>query len=108
MSKQSKEFTHDDVFNEVYEQSAYAMRMLGASRQALLESHIGKEFGGKPPRAVMMHAMSRAMSECEMPGVDRKKLLRGLVSICVFLLEDEDVNLALRINEELRKTDKRQ
>lgn len=106
MSEETKKFSDSDVLSEVCEQSAFAMHILGASRQALLDSKIAKDFGGKPPRSVMMHAMSRAIEEADMSALDHKKLMRGLISLCVFFLEDDDVDLALKIKADLIKTDK--
>ncbi len=106
MSEESKKFGSNEVLDELLDQSGYAIHLLGASRQALLDSKIAKDFNGKPPRPVIMHAVSRALTECEMPNLDHKKFLRGLISLCVFFLEDEDVNLALKIKEDLLKSDK--
>ena len=100
MSEESKKFNGNEVLAEVCEQSAYAMRLLGTSREALLDSKVGEQFGGKPPRPVMMHAMSKALTEVNLPDVDHKKFVRGLISALVFLLEDDDVNLALKIKED--------
>ena len=106
MSEETKKLGSDEVLNELFEQSGYAIHLLGAGRQALLDSKIAKDFNGKPPRPVTMYAVSRALTECEMPNLDHKKFLRGLISLCVFFLEDEDVNLALKIKEDLLKSDK--
>lgn len=106
MSEETKKFGSNEVLDELFEQSGYAIHLLGASRQALLDSKIAKDFNGKPPRHVVMHAVSRALTECEMPYLDHKKFLRGLISLCVFFLEDEDVNLALKIKAALLKSDK--
>lgn len=96
----------NELFDELDEQLRYATRILGTARLALFESKIGKQFGGKPPRPVIMHALSRGLTDCEMPDVDDKKFLRGLISLCLFYLEDKDVELALKIKEELSDTDK--
>lgn len=106
MSEESKKFGADEVFTEVLEQTTYALRLLGTSRQALLESNIGKQCEGKPPRLVMMHAISKAVTECDLLNFDHKKFLRGLISVCVYLLEDDDVNIALKIKQDLLDTDK--
>lgn len=106
MSQESNHFTHDQIIDELLEQTAYAIRMLSASRDALLESHIGKEFNWKVPKPVIMHAVSRALTDCIMPQVDYKKLHRGIISLVIFFLEDEDVNIALKIKKELCETDK--
>lgn len=106
MSQESNNFTRNQVIDELLEQTGYAIRLLQASRDALLESHIGKEFDGKPPRPVIMHAVSRALTDCTMPQVDYKKLHRGIISLALFFLEDEDVNIALKIKSDLHDTDK--
>ena len=106
MSEETKKFGSNEVLDELFDQSGYAIHLLGVGRQALLDSKIAEDFNGKPPRPVVMHAVSRALTECEMPQVDQKKLMRGLISLCVFFLEDEDVNLALKIKEDLLKSDK--
>lgn len=102
---EEKKYTVSEVGDELCEQSEYAIRILGASRKALSDSKIGEDFNGRIPRPVIMHAVSRALTEVNMPSLDQKKFVRGLVSLCVFLLEDEDVNIALKIKEELGKTD---
>lgn len=106
MSQESNNFTREQVIDELLEQTAYAVRILRAGRDALLESHIGKEFDGKLPKPVLMHAVSRALTDCIMPQVDYKKLHRGIISLTLFFLEDEDVNIALKIEDDLRETDK--
>lgn len=106
MSEESKNFTSSEIFGELISQSEYATRLLSLSRRALIDSNIGKDFNGKPPRAVIMHAVSRALTEVNMPNIDQKKLLRGLISLCISFLEDEDIRLAMRIKDELGKTDK--
>lgn len=105
MSEESQNFSQSEVFKELCDQSVYALRILGAGRQALLESKIASDFNGKPPRTVMMHAVSRALTEVNNANLDREKLMRGLISLCIFLLEDEDVDLALKIKADLLKTD---
>lgn len=105
MSEETKNFNHKDVLTELYEQSEYAICILRASRDALFESKVGKEFKGKPPRAVIMHAVSRALTDCKMPALDYAKFNRGVISLCLFFLEDDDVNLALNLKKELRETD---
>lgn len=105
MSEESKNLSAKDVLTELYEQSEYAIRILRASRDALFESKVGKEFNGKPPRPVIMHALSRALTDCRMPDIDNEKFLRGLISLCLFFLEDDDVNLALNLKKELHETD---
>lgn len=105
MSAEKKKFTVDEVHNEVCEQIEYAVDLLQMGRQSLLESNIGKDFEGKPPRSVLMHGIARALTECDIP-VDREKFHRGLISLCIFYLEDEDVTLALKIRDDLYKTDK--
>lgn len=102
----AEEIKPNQVMTELCDQTSYAMRILGASREALNESSINKDFKGKVPRLIKMHAMSRALTECEMPDIDHKKFLRGLISVCVFLLEDDDVNLALKIKDDLLKSEK--
>lgn len=94
------------VFKELKDQLKYATGLLGVAREALFESKIAKQFNGKPPRLVIMHAVSRALTNCEMPDIDDKKFLRGLISLCLFYLEDKDVELALQIKEDLLKSDK--
>ena len=106
MSENSKNFSRNDVLTEVYEQSEYAIKILHASRDALFDSKLAKQFNGKPPRPVIMHALSRALTECNSPDIDYVKFHRGVISLCFFLLEDDDVNLALNLKAELRKTDK--
>lgn len=103
----SKEFKPNEVMAELCDQTSYALDILGASREALNESNVGKDFKGKVPRSVKMHMMSRALTECVMPDIDHEKLMRGLISVCVFLLEDEDVNLALKIKTDLLDTGKK-
>lgn len=104
MSAEKKKFTVEQVGNEVCEQIEYAIALLKAGRQSLLESNIGKDFDGKPPRSVIMHAVARALTECDIP-VNREKFHRGLISLCIFFLEDEDVTLALKIRDDLPKAD---
>lgn len=105
MSEETKNFSPKDVLTELYEQSEYAIRILRASRDALFESKVGKGFNGKPPRPVIMHAVSRALTDCKMPTLDYAKFHRGVISLCLFFLEDDDVNLALNLKKELRETD---
>lgn len=93
------------VFEELKEQLKYATGLLATARMALFDSKIAKQFNGKPPRPVIMHALSRGLTDCEMPDIDDKKFLRGLISLCLFYLEDKDVELALKIKEELSDTD---
>ena len=102
----SENISSNELFDELKEQMRYATGLLGTARHALFESKIGKQFGGKPPRPVIMHALSRGLTDCEMPDVDDKKFLRGLISLCLFYLEDKDVELALKIKEELSDTGK--
>lgn len=104
MSAEKKKFTLHEVHNEVCEQIEYAIALLQVCRQSLLESNVGKDFEGKPPRSVLMHGIARALTECNIP-VDREKFHRGLISLCIFFLEDEDVTLALKIKDDLHKTD---
>ena len=106
MSEEKKKISADEVYNELSEQVDYAVKLLKDSREALVESHIGKDFKFKPPRAVIMHAISRALTEVDLP-VDYPKLHRGLISLCLFFLEDDDVSLALKIKHELRETDEK-
>lgn len=105
MSEESKNLSAKDVLTELYEQSEYAIHILRASRDALFESKVGKEFNGKPPRPVIMHALSRALTDCNVPNLDYVKFHRGVISLCLFFLEDDDVNLALNLKKELRETD---
>jgi len=104
MSVEKKKFTAHEVHNEVCEQIEYAVALLKTGRQLLLESNVGKDFEGKPPRSVLMHGIARALTECDIP-VDREKFHRGLISLCIFYLEDEDVTLALKIRDDLYETD---
>ena len=97
-------FTVEQVGDEVCEQIEYAINILKMGRTSLLDSNVGKDFDGKPPRSVIMHAVARALTECDIP-VDRDKFHRGLISLCIFFLEDEDVTLALKIRDDLPKTD---
>ena len=106
MSEETKNFSPNDVLTELYEQSEYAIKILRASRDALFESKVGKDFNGKPPRPIIMHAVSRALTDLNMPSIDYAKFHRGVISLCLFLLEDDDVNLALNLKKELRETDK--
>lgn len=94
-------FTAEQVGDEVCEQIEYAINVLKMGRTSLLESNIGKEFDGRPPRSVIMHAVSRALTECDI-AVDLDKFHRGLISLCIFFLEDEDVTLALKIKDEVK------
>ena len=104
MPVEKKKFTAEEVGDEVCEQIEYAIGLLSMGRQSLVDSNVGKDFDGKPPRSVLMHAVSRALTECDIP-VDREKFHRGLISLCIFFLEDEDVTLALKIKDDLRNTD---
>ena len=97
-------FTVEQVGDEVCEQIEYAINILKMGRTSLLDSNVGKDFDGKPPRSVIMHAVARALTECDIP-VDLDKFHRGLISLCIFFLEDEDVTLALKIKDDLPKTD---
>ena len=97
-------FTVEQVGDEVCEQIEYAINILKMGRTSLLDSNVGKDFDGKPPRSVIMHAVARALTECDIP-VDRDKFHRGLISLCIFFLEDEDVTLALKIRDDLPKAD---
>lgn len=101
MSAEKKKFTASEVGNEVCEQIEYAVNILKMGRTSLLDSNVGKGFDGKPPRSVIMHAVSRALTECDIP-VDLDKFHRGLISLCIFFLEDEDVTLALKIKDEVK------
>ena len=97
-------FTAEQVGDEVCEQIEYAINILKMGRTSLLDSNVGKDFDGKPPRSVIMHAVARALTECDI-GVDLDKFHRGLISLCIFFLEDEDVTLALKIKDDLPKAD---
>lgn len=97
-------FTAEQVGDEVCKQIEYAINILKMGRTSLLESNVGKDFDGKPPRSVIMHAVARGLTECDIP-VDRDKFHRGLISLCIFFLEDEDVTLALKIKDDLPKAD---
>ena len=94
-------FTAEQVDDEVCEQIEYAINILKMGRTSLLESNVGKDFDGKPPRSVIMHSVARALTECDIP-VDLDKFHRGLISLCIFFLEDEDVTLALKIKDEVK------
>ena len=98
-------FTPKQVIDEVLEQTDYAVKTLRASREALFESNVGEDFKGKVPRPVVMHAISRALTEVKLPGLDYDKFHRGILSLVLFFLEDDDVNLALKIKKELKDTD---
>mgnify|MGYP003293528365 CR=1 FL=1 len=101
MAEESRNFSAEDVMSQLLEQTKYAINMLHASREALFESKIGDDFNGKVPRPVIMHAISNALTECKMPGLDYDKFNRGVISLCLFFLEDEDVNIALKMREGL-------
>lgn len=105
MSAKKKKFTESEVVDEVCEQIEYAIGILNMGRQSLLESNVGIDFKGKPPRSVIMHAIARALTEVDI-GTDLDKFHRGLISLCLFFLEDEDVTLALKLKGELKDTDK--
>ena len=98
-------FTAEEVGNEVCEQIEYAIAILKMGRTSLLESNVVKDFDGKPPRSVIMHAVARALTEIDI-GTDLAKFHRGLISLCLFFLEDEDVTLALKLKDELKDIDK--
>lgn len=100
MSDNAKKITSNKVFRDLLEELPYAIELLCASRDSLLESHIGKSFDGKPPRSVIMHAVSRALTSDLVP-IDRTKFTRGVTALCLYLLEDEDVNLALKLKDDL-------
>lgn len=101
MSAEKKKFTASEVGDEVCEQIEYAITILKMYRESLIDSKVGKDFDGKPPRSVIMHAVARALTECDIP-VDLDKFHRGLISLCIFFLEDEDVTLALKIKDEVK------
>lgn len=103
-AEKKKKFTIDEVGEEVCEQIKYAIDVLKMGRQSLVESNVGKDFDSKPPRSVIMHAVSRALTELDI-GLDLAKFHRGLISLCLFFLEDEDVTLALKLKDELKDTD---
>lgn len=98
-------FTVEQVGDEICEQIKYTINILKMGRTSLLESNVGKDFDGKPPRSVIMHAIARALTEIDI-GVDPAKFHRGLISLCLFFLEDEDVTLALKLKDEVKDTDK--
>lgn len=106
MSAEKKKFTADEVGEEVCEQIEYAISILKMGRQSLIESNVGKDFDGNPPRSVIMHAVARALTEIDI-GVDLAKFHRGLISLCLFFLEDEDVTRALKLKDELKDTDEK-
>lgn len=107
MTKESEEFSAKQVMEDLVEDVKYATAVLGAGRAALLESNIGKSFNGKPPRVVMMHAISRALTSPEVESLDSDQFRRGVIALALFYLEDEDVNLALKIKDELLDADKK-
>lgn len=93
----------NEILEELKEELKYATLVLGTGREALIESKIGKGFDGKPPKLVTMHALSHSLAACDLPNLERDKFIRGLIALCVFYLEDEDVSLALKLKEELDK-----
>ena len=106
MSEESKNFSQHQVFHDLLVDTQYAVRTLRTSREALSESKIGNDFGGKVPRAVVMHSMSRALTECKLPELDYDKFHRGVIALCLFFLEDDDMNLALKVKNGLMDIDK--
>lgn len=104
MSEESKGTPACKVLDDLVDDVQYAVDILRIGKAALLDSNIGKSFHGKPPRAVIMHAVSRALTSPEVDSFDSDKFRRGVIALCLFFLEDEDVNLALKIKNELNDT----